>query len=98
MIKRIVKMTFRAEAVPEFLAIFEESKLKIRAFNGCQHLELLRDTSQPNTLFTLSHWQSEAALDAYRQSDLFISTWKRTKLLFAEKAEAWSVEIASEAG
>ena len=98
MIKRIVKMTFRPEAVPAFLAIFEESKALIRAFEGCQHLELLRDTGQPNILFTLSHWQSGAALDAYRQSDLFLATWKKTKVLFAEKAEAWSVEIASAVG
>ncbi|MCB0522749.1 MAG: antibiotic biosynthesis monooxygenase [Lewinellaceae bacterium] len=96
MIKRIVKMTFREEAVPEFLAIFEESKNKIKAFKGCQHLELLQGTSQPYLLFTLSYWENEDALDAYRQSDLFKATWKKTKALFAQKAEAWSVEEVRE--
>lgn len=92
MIKRIVKLTFREDAVPEFLAIFEASKEKIRAFEGNLHLELLRDTAQPNVLFTLSLWENEQALEAYRQSELFKSTWEKTKALFAGKAEAWTVE------
>ncbi len=90
MLKRIVKMTFREEAVPEFLAIFEESKALIRAFEGCRHVELLRDAERPNVLFTLSHWDDEQALARYRRSELFKKTWERTKALFEERAEAWS--------
>jgi len=94
MIKRIVKMTFREDAVETFLnEVFEHSKDRIRAFPGCQHMELLRQTTQPNVLFTLSFWDNEAALEVYRQSDLFQTTWAKTKVLFAEKAEAWSVEV-----
>ncbi len=92
MIKRIVKLTFQPELVPDFMAIFEESKDKIRAFEGNLHLELLRDTAQPNVLFTFSFWENEAALEHYRQSDLFRNTWAKTKVLFAEKAAAWTVE------
>ena len=95
MIKRIVKMTFREAETGRFLRdVFEESKSRIRAFPGCRHMELLRHTEQPNILFTLSIWDDEAALEAYRQSDLFRTTWAKTKALFAEKAEAWSVEVA----
>jgi quinol monooxygenase YgiN len=93
MVKRIVKLTFRAELVPDFMAIFEESKAKIRAFDGNLHLELLRDIAQPNVLFTLSFWENEQALASYRQSELFKATWARTKALFAEKAVAWTVEV-----
>jgi hypothetical protein len=93
MIKRIVKLTFREEAVPEFFAIFEDSKLKIRAFEGNLHLELLRDLARPSIFFTLSFWENEAALDRYRASELFKTTWAQTKALFAEKPEAWSVEV-----
>jgi hypothetical protein len=97
MIKRIVKLTFREEAVDTFLQeVFEPSKSRIRAFPGCRHMELLRHIQQPNVMFTLSHWDDEAALDAYRQSELFQSTWAKTKALFAEKAEAWSVEVLDE--
>jgi quinol monooxygenase YgiN len=92
MLKRIVKMTFREEKVPEFMAIFEDSKRAIRQFHGCMHLELWRHHSQPHILFTYSHWADANALAQYRQSALFAKTWQATKALFAEKAEAWSVE------
>ena len=94
MVKRIVKLTFRAELVPDFMSIFEESKEKIRAFDGNLHLELLRDLAQPNVLFTLSFWENEQALENYRASELFNTTWARTKALFAEKAAAWTVEVS----
>ena len=94
MIKRIVKLTFRPAAVDTFLhTVFEPSKAQIRAFPGCRHMELLRATEQAEVLFTFSYWDDAAALDAYRQSVLFRSTWAKTKALFAEKAEAWSVEV-----
>ena len=80
--------------MPTFLAIFTESKEKIKAFDGCQHLELLQDIHQPNLFFTFSFWKNEQALDAYRHSELFKTTWKKTKALFAEKPSAWSVEVA----
>ncbi|POY37386.1 antibiotic biosynthesis monooxygenase [Solitalea longa] len=96
MIKRIVKMTFAPEKVDEFLTVFEDSKALIRNFEGCQHLELLNDVNSTNRFFTLSFWQSETDLDNYRQSELFKTTWAKTKPLFIEKAEAWSLSIKSE--
>ena len=94
MIKRIVKMHFREDAVPTFLDdVFENSKGAIRAFPGCRHMELLRHTARLNVLFTLSYWESEAALDRYRASDLFKATWAKTRALFEQPAEAWSVEV-----
>jgi quinol monooxygenase YgiN len=96
MIKRIVKLTFQPERLPDFMAIFQGSKDKIRAFEGNLHLELLRDIAQQNVLFTLSHWEDEAALERYRQSELFQTTWARTKVLFADKPQAWTVEQVGE--
>lgn len=94
-IKRIVKMSFQPEQVSVFLEdVFEHSKARIRAFPGCISMELLRDTSRPNVLFTLSIWESEAALEAYRASELFQQTWAKTKVLFNDKPEAWSVSVA----
>jgi heme-degrading monooxygenase HmoA len=93
-LKRIVKMTFREDTVDVFISeVFENSKERIRAFPGCQHMELLRQTNQPNVLFTFSYWENEEALNTYRASALFAETWKKTKALFAEKAEAWSTEV-----
>ncbi|TNE53445.1 MAG: antibiotic biosynthesis monooxygenase [Bacteroidetes bacterium] len=94
MIKRIVKLTFRPEMTDTFLReVFEPSKNSIRAFPGCRHMELLRDTQQDNVLFTLSYWDAASDLEAYRQSELFQSTWAKTKILFASKAEAWSLTV-----
>lgn len=90
MIKRIVRMEFRKKSVPEFLEIFRESCEAIRGFDGCLYLELMQDAADPRTYFTLSIWRDTEALDAYRHSDLFVKTWKRTKKLFRKKAEAWS--------
>lgn len=85
-------MSFRPEAVPEFLDLFKETFQKIKASNGCLDLTLFSDSNDPSTLFTVSSWESEAALNDYRTSDLFTATWSRTKPLFAKKAEAWSLE------
>ncbi len=91
MIVRIVKMTFRPEAVPAFLELFDERKEQIRNFEGCTYLELWREAGKDNVFFTYSHWVGESALDHYRFSAFFKDTWGRTKSLFAEKAQAWSV-------
>lgn len=92
MIVRIVQMTFRDENILAFQQLFEERKHLIRHFDGCQHLELWQDTHAKNIFFTYSIWESETHLDHYRFSELFKDTWAKTKILFAEKAKAWSVE------
>jgi quinol monooxygenase YgiN len=92
MIKRIVKMHFREAEVSTFLSIYEESRKKIRAFEGCHHVELLRDVETPEVFFTFSIWESPAHLDKYRHSELFAGVWSQTKALFAAKAMAWSAE------
>ncbi|MCC7465304.1 MAG: antibiotic biosynthesis monooxygenase [Saprospiraceae bacterium] len=97
MIKRIVKMTFRKDAADTFVSeVFEQSKEKIRAFKGCRHMELLRQRNKPNVMFTLSIWDNEDALNAYRASELFADTWAKTKALFSDRAEAWSTEVIDE--
>ena len=91
MIVRIVKMTFREETIAGFLDNFEKHKMQIREFEGCEKLELLRDTKNPNIFFTHSYWQSETHLESYRHSDLFKGVWTFTKSLFADKPQAWSL-------
>ncbi len=95
MIVRIVQMTFREDAVAEFSNLFEERKETIRSFTGCTHLELWQDSKHPNVFFTCSHWDSESDLDHYRFSEFFKDTWDKTKALFANKPQAWSVLVKS---
>lgn len=91
MLVRIVKMSFEPSKIEEFLANFEANKSKIRAFEGCNFLELYRDQNNTNIFFTYSYWNSENDLNNYRHSDLFKSVWAKTKPLFNAKPEAWSV-------
>ncbi|MGY8913874.1 MAG: putative quinol monooxygenase [Flavobacteriales bacterium] len=92
MFVRIVKLTFKKENIASFEQIFEQSKKLIRNVEGCTFLELLQDKDNPNIFFTYSHWQAEENLDQYRNSELFKNIWGQTKALFAERAEAWSVD------
>lgn len=96
MLIRIVRMTFQAGKLPDFHVLFDRSKHHIRAFPGNRHLELLTDPDHPNVRMTYSLWESATDLDAYRQSDLFRTTWAATKELFAEKAVAFSGERLEE--
>lgn len=96
MIKRIVKLVFKEGEVENFKKIFSESKSKIRGFEGCHHVELLQARDEPYIFFTLSIWENEEALNRYRHSELFQSTWKKTKALFNDKPLAWSVDKIAE--
>jgi heme-degrading monooxygenase HmoA len=92
MLIRIVRMTFQEGKMDQFHTIFDNSKYHIRSFPGNHHLELLRDPDHPNVRITYSLWESADALEAYRRSDLFRQTWAATKLLFSERAQAFSAE------
>ena len=92
MLIRIVRMTFRPDELDAFMVIFAHSHEKIRAFPGCRHLDLLRDLDNPNVRMTYSLWESPDALEAYRRSELFRTTWAATKVLFAEKPVAFSAK------
>lgn len=92
MLIRIVEMHFRTDAREEFLEVFHQSKEKIRAFDGCEHLELLNEPNDPGHFFTYSYWKNEESLERYRQSELFQSTWSKTKILFDQKPRAWTLE------
>ncbi|QHL86919.1 antibiotic biosynthesis monooxygenase [Nibribacter ruber] len=92
MLIRIVRMTFHPEKVEEFLAIFHASKHKIAAMPGCHGVELLQDYHQANIYHTYSTWDSDDALNQYRQSTLFGMVWKPTKALFSAPAQAFSMK------
>ena len=92
MLIRIVRMHFTEAGVEEFLEIFNANKEAIRNFEGCSHLQLLRDKDDPSVFITLSHWESEENLENYRKSELFGKVWGRVKNLFSERTIAFSSE------
>ena len=91
MINRIVKMTFKPENTDTFESLFLLVREKIIAFEGCEGVKLLRDVNNPSIYFTYSLWHDEESLNKYRKSALFDDTWKKTKALFSDKPEAWSL-------
>lgn len=92
MIKRFVKMTFKPEHIQDFKTLFNSKKEFIAAVEGCSHVELLQDINNPNVFFTFSVWEDPKYLEAYRQSELFADVWAKTKVLFGDKPEAWSLQ------
>ncbi|MBR9860368.1 antibiotic biosynthesis monooxygenase [bacterium] len=93
MILRVVKMTFRPEEVEGFLEYLDTIKHKIESRPGLVNLRIYRDTNNKNVVFTLSTWLDSEHLNLYRKSELFAEVWPKTKALFSDKAEAWSLRL-----
>lgn len=92
-VQRIVKMTFQHDKSDGFEKFFSEIKSQIEDQPGCEGVKLLRDIGNSGIFFTFSTWKDQAALDAYRQTELFGQVWPRVKEWFAAKPEAWSTEL-----
>lgn len=91
MITRFVKMHFKPEFKQEFIILFYQSADQIKKFEGCLDVVLLEDLDNDNSVCTLSHWSDLSSLENYRQSDFFKVTWQKTKSMFSQKAQAWSL-------
>ena len=91
MITRIVKLHLQTEAISEFYLIFKAVQAQIEQTKGCHKLNVHQDLNQAHLIFTISVWEDEKSLEAYRNSEVFVNIWKKVKPLFKEKAEAWSL-------
>lgn len=85
-------MSFREDSSEDFKEFTTTIKDKIKSFEGCSYLDILRDIHNPNIFFSYSHWAKEDDLNRYRDSEFFKTTWAKTKLWFDDKPEAWSVK------
>lgn len=90
-------MCFHHKFTIEFENFFELKKQLILASEGCTLVELLAGSTDHDkgscVYFTRSIWNSEKDLNRYRSSELFRETWSVTKKMFADKPEAWTVEL-----
>ena len=94
MVKRIVIMHLRPGTEDRFLEIFEHIKSEVRSHQGCMGLELLRSANpSESNICTIRLWQSADDLETYRTSALFQKTWAAVKLLFASRAQAWTLSF-----
>jgi quinol monooxygenase YgiN len=88
---RIVRLQFQQEHCSAFIAAFEERRTHVIGFPGCNSLRLLNDSENPCVFYTFSCWENTAALEAYRDSEIFRSLWSCIKPWFSDKAQAWSM-------
>ncbi len=92
MIVRFVKLELQSQHIADFKKLTAGEKEDIIAFKCCSFLEILQDVNNENLFFSHSHWASEEALNAYRNSSFFRGNWEQVKQWFAAKPEAWSLE------
>lgn len=92
MMVRIVKMQFQPDKTEAFLRLFKNTYSRIRNFEGCSFLELYKDQSTPYMYYTVSKWEDQNKLEAYRNSPLFNETWAITKTYFAGPPVAYSLD------
>jgi len=92
MIVRFVKLEIQNQHIDDFKKLTSGEKEEIEAFEGCSFLEILQDVNNKELFFSHSHWQSEDALNKYRDSAFFRGNWKQVKQWFSAKPEAWSLQ------
>ena len=88
MITRFVKLNFTPAYCKQFEINFPEVKLKVEANKGCKEVKLFKAANC--VYFTVSKWETEDDLNAYRNTDFFKQTWAIFKANFSAKAEAWT--------
>jgi len=92
-IQRLVRMSFQTDRISDFMEVFEDSKEKIRNFPGCLALNLIVDFEDSSIIYTSSIWRAIEDLENYRNSELFIQTWRKTKIHFKEKAKTSTFNV-----
>ena len=93
MLIRIVKLTISPDKIEDFKTLYSSHMELIRAKSGCEKLELLQERGRySNVVMTYSYWETKEDLENYRNSELFLTVWKKVKPLFCAKPEAWSME------
>ena len=90
MLLRIVKMEFDPARLEAFDHLFACVQAQIQAMPGCRQVRLLKEHGDEPIRTTLSWWEHESNLHAYRKSALFGEVWPKTKAMFSAPPVAWS--------
>ncbi|MCH2215715.1 MAG: antibiotic biosynthesis monooxygenase [Flavobacteriales bacterium] len=92
MIVRVVELKFEEEHLHLALEKLENIAPKVRSMEGCNFLEISSGLKDKATILTYSHWTGTEALNAYRNSETFITFWRDIKKHFSDPARAWSLD------
>ena len=93
---RLVRLTVDESNLDVFDALFRKHHSDIEAQPGCLGVDLLTENGNACVRATLSMWDSEASLNAYRKSELFGVVWPATKRLFGAPPEVWTYEMVEQ--
>ncbi len=90
MLLRIVKMELDPAQVQAFDDLFAQSQARIETMPGCHRVLLIKGFVDQPIRTTLSWWERDSDLQAYRKSQLFGEVWPKTKAMFSAPPVAWS--------
>lgn len=90
MLIRIVTMSIKNDCFTSFEVAFDQVREAIAAFDGCLEVRMLKGLDNPGIYTTVSKWTGRKALEHYRESELFRSTWSTVKPMFSGRAHAES--------
>ena len=90
MVIRIVELHIQKDKLENVKLLLAEVAPKVRGMAGCTHLNILEDLYNSGHITTYSYWETEADLNAYRNSEVFKTFWAAIKPLFELPARAWS--------
>jgi len=93
MILRLVSLKIHPDKVEEFKQFFETIYDRIRAAQGCLSLRVVADLEGLGEFFTVSEWESPAALEAYKNTAFFQETWSRVKTFLRDRPWAQSFHV-----
>ncbi len=88
MIVRVVHLPADPEKFDELAELYERGAKVVRSWPGALKLELFHDSEEPYTLVTISHWESEEALQDYRHSEYFRGFWPKVRATLRGRASA----------
>ena len=92
MITRVVRLTLRPDINSEaFEEIYRKRNPYTKGVKGCRSVKVMKDVNDDHVHYTLSAWDRNEDLEAYRQSDYFAETWPMVKALLDQKAQAFSM-------
>lgn len=93
MIVRLVSLKIHPDKVEEFKQFFETIYDRIREAQGCLSLRVVADLEGLGEFFTVSEWESPAALEAYMNTAFFRGTWPRVKTFLRDRPWAQSFHV-----
>lgn len=92
MIKRIVRLTLKDNtSKAAFEEIYNRRNPHKNGVQGCHDVKVMKDVNEENIYYTVSTWESNDDLEAYRHSDYFKETWPMVKAHLATRAKAFSL-------